>query len=144
MKNFAANRLLEHDLCRTVQRQMIYAHLLGRCDHPNADMVYQSLKPDNPHLSKMTVYNVLSVLVEHRLVERIHIENDEMRYDADMNFHAHFRCRECEKIFNVFPDESHRQSYVKLPEGFKLEDEQVVYYGVCAQCAARENKNENR
>lgn len=143
MKNLAANRLLEHDMCRTAQRQMIYAHLLGRCDHPNADMVYQALKPDNPHLSKMTVYNVLSALVEHHLVERVHIEDDEMRYDADMTFHAHFRCRKCEKIFNVFPTSRHLQSYVKMPEGFTVEDEQVVYYGVCDKCAAAETVKSN-
>lgn len=141
MKILAANRLHEHDLSRTAQRQMIYAHLLGRSDHPNADMVYQALKPNNPHLSKMTVYKVLSALVEHHLCERVHIEDDEMRFDADMSFHAHFRCRVCEKIFNIFPESRHIQSYVKMPDGFKVEDEQVIYYGVCAKCAGEEEKN---
>lgn len=134
MNRLAANRLRDHAISLTPQRQMIYAHLLGRYDHPNAEMVYQALKPENPHLSKMTVYNVLSALVEHRLVERVHIENDEMRYDADMSFHAHFRCRKCEKIFNVFPEARHLQSYIKLPAGCSVEDEQLVYYGVCAEC----------
>ncbi len=129
MNTLAANRLRDHDVSLTPQRQMIYAHLLGRYDHPNAEMVYQSLKPANPHLSKMTVYNVLSALVKHRLVERIHIENDEMRYDADMSFHAHFRCR-------------HLQSYMKLPAGCVVEDEQLVYYGVCAECNAKNVKTE--
>lgn len=138
MNTIAAERIREHALNLTPQRQMIYAHLLGRCDHPSADKVYTALKPDHPHLSKMTVYNVLSALVDHRLVERIHIENDEMRYDANMSFHAHFRCRACETIYDVFPKAGHHKSYLPLPDGFELEDEQVVYYGVCADCKRKQ------
>lgn len=142
MINLAANRLRAHDLNLTTQRQIVYAHLLGRTDHPNAEMIYRALKADYAHLSKMTVYNVLSALVEHRLVERIHIENDEMRYDAEMAFHAHFRCRKCEKIFDVYPKAAHLQSYLTIPNGFRLEDEQVVYYGLCDACAGKESQNE--
>lgn len=138
MKKLAATRLRAHDLNLTVQRQLVYAHLLARTDHPNAEMIYRALKTEHEHLSKMTVYNVLSALVDHRLVERIHIENDEMRYDAEMAFHAHFRCRKCEKIFNVYPKTAHLQSYLTIPSGFRLEDEQVVYYGLCDACAEKD------
>ena len=46
------------------QREAILDFLKTRKDHPTADLVYSSLKPDFPNLSLGTVYRNLSLLAD--------------------------------------------------------------------------------
>ena len=45
------------------QRVLILNNLKNRYDHPTAEMIYQDLKVDYPHLSLGTVYRNLNQLV---------------------------------------------------------------------------------
>ena len=46
------------------QREAIVECLKNRCDHPSADLVFQSLRKDNPKISLGTVYRNLNLLTE--------------------------------------------------------------------------------
>lgn len=48
-------------LKRSRQREMIKSFLMGRKDHPTADVIYSNLKQQDPNLSLGTVYRNLTL-----------------------------------------------------------------------------------
>ncbi len=97
-----AETLRTHGIRPSVQRIGIYRYLTENKNHPTADMLYTALQPSMPTLSKTTVYNTLRLFEHHGLVQTVPIENDEVRYDADTEFHVHFKCTRCGGICDIF------------------------------------------
>lgn len=128
--------LFQHRRLRlSEQRLLIYSYLLEHRTHPAAEGIYRDLLPDHPSLSLTTVYNTLRFLAENRLIVPVMIEDGEVRYDADVSFHGHFKCRHCHRIFDV--PVSHEERLAILPgSGFKVESVHLDYYGRCPGCAA--------
>ena len=81
------------------QRELIYNCLLETKEHPTAEMVYQWLLPDNPNLSRGTVYRNLKLLAEDGLLMRMHFPVE--RYDACTRQHPHFCCRVCGAVSDL-------------------------------------------
>lgn len=121
------------------KRQAIYDYLCSVTVHPTAEMVYAALKPDIPELSLGTVYRNLAVLCdEGKAITLGKVEGQE-RYDARTAPHAHFVCRGCRAVLDVFlPDVVSglfgevEARYDCLPEGYAL-----MLHGLCPQCRRR-------
>ena len=79
----------------SAKREAIYKLLVSAKNHPTAEWVYESLKPEIPDLSLGTVYRNISVFREMGLIKSIGIFNGQERFDADMSQHSHFICTEC-------------------------------------------------
>lgn len=115
------------------QRVRIYECLAGTKAHPSAEALWLALQPELPTLSRTTVYNTLAALMGAGLAKPIFIEGEEVRYDADMGSHGHFRCRSCGGIFDFpFEESEHRP---RLAEGFVPELVQLSCVGLCPGCA---------
>lgn len=112
-------------------RVAIYQYLLGTKNHPTADIIYTELKPSLPSLSRTTVYNVLNHLCEKGAVRRVTIEDHESRFDADIRDHIHFKCSQCQQVFDLFEVNFPR---LEIPEGFSATSVQVNIEGVCPHC----------
>lgn len=81
-----------------------------------------------------TVYRNLKALVEAGWLVPVGLPGEPDRYEmAGKDHHHHFRCRSCERVYEVesCPGNIHNM----VPAGFLLEDHEVVLYGVCASCA---------
>jgi Fe2+ or Zn2+ uptake regulation protein len=86
-----------------------------------------------PTLSKTTVYNTLDLFVERGAVQPLLIDEKNARYDVDVSAHAHFICRECgavHDIFNLAPE------IFKFPQhkDFTVQAVEICYSGVCNSC----------
>lgn len=141
--------LSAHGLSPTPQRLAIFKCVYGRVDHPSVDKVFVELRAKIPTLSKTTVYATMQKLAEEHLIGRVLIEDGEVRYDGSAAFHAHFKCRACGHLFDVEVPRPHDKPFAQLPRGFRTDDEQLLYYGLCAKCSARGaskqvKTNENR
>lgn len=73
----------------TAQRLIIYRIMLETPGHHTADSVFKLASPLLPGLSPTTVYNVLDMLVAHKLARRIKTDSDIMRYDVITETHHH-------------------------------------------------------
>ena len=91
-------KLQEAGLKITPQRLAILeaVHQLG--DHPTAERIIEHIRANHPNIASGTVYKVLDVLVENRLIRRVKTEKDVMRYDGDMDEHHHLYCTDSEHI----------------------------------------------
>ena len=72
------------------KREAMLAALRATTEHPTAEMLYNTLKPEYPELSLGTVYRNLSVLAEEGLVVSVAHVNGQERYDARVEPHTHF------------------------------------------------------
>lgn len=119
------------------QRIAVYGYLKSHPVHPTADQIMKELKPHLPTLSLTTVYNTLKLFVAKKLINEVIIEDGELRFDADLKDHAHFKCTNCLKVYDLFP-EGEKMDISKLPslpEGFTTESVHICIRGKCAGCS---------
>ncbi|HLP06107.1 MAG TPA: Fur family transcriptional regulator [Paludibacter sp.] len=119
----------------SVQRTAVMDFLLNNRIHPTIDEIYLALSPSMPTLSKTTVYNTLDLFVERGAVQALIIDEKNARYDVDISAHAHFICKSCGAIHDIF---DLNPSMYTLPQNpnFTVENVEISYSGVCKTCQA--------
>lgn len=134
MKPEVINKLLIDNGIRPLKRRaLIYRYLITKKNHPTVETIFSDLSDIEPTLSKTTVYNVLNLFVKKNIVQTISIDGNELRYDADISSHGHFRCISCGKVFDF---ELKKSQTPALPlNGFKPFQIQYNVLGECAKCA---------
>ena len=121
----------------TVQREIILETLRTFDTHPTVEEVYLEVHKRHPAISKVTVYRNLRQLTENGLVGRVLLQEELERYDKRAEQHYHFKCKNCDTLFDVdidYPremDETVRQKY-----GFQVDKHDVVFWGICPKCKA--------
>ncbi|XDD52950.1 Fur family transcriptional regulator [Leptospira sp. WS4.C2] len=117
----------------TKHRELIFNDLRERKDHPTAKMVFESVRGKADKISFATVYNSLEYLVEHKMVNKLNIESDSVRYDAFLDDHSHLLCTECGKVLDVPPLKlSADTDWQGL--GFQVKHVDIVVTGTCSSC----------
>ena len=141
MKEWNENELIAQlracGISPSPQRIAVYGYLKSHPVHPTADVIMKELKPHLPTLSLTTVYNTLKLFVAKKLVNEVIIEDGELRFDADLKDHAHFKCTRCQEVFDLFPEGEKMDiaGLPALPEKFVAESVHICFRGKCAQCA---------
>ena len=127
-----SDKLLEQNIKPSFQRIKIYEFLLKNNIHPNIEMIYNNLTKEIPTLSKTTIYNTLKNFEEKGLIISVNIDEKEIRYDAILKTHGHFKCTICGEIYDF--DYNHDKLSIKgLPE-FEITKTDLNIKGVCPKC----------
>lgn len=126
-----SSQVLSHYNIRpSVIRLMIYDYLKGTKTHPTVDDIYRELVKKAPTLSKTSVYNSVKLFTQKGLVKVISIDGTQIRYDADICHHGHFKCEKCDSVF----DFSTNSNLDKGLDGFEIKQREVFYSGICKNC----------
>jgi Fur family peroxide stress response transcriptional regulator len=115
------------------QRDAILENLRGRYDHPTAEMVYNSLREDFPHISLGTVYRNLALLCEVGDIIKVGTSDDgKEHYDGHTHPHSHFFCQHCKEIYDldVFLDIKSIEDSL----GAEIHYASNTFYGKCRNC----------
>jgi Fe2+ or Zn2+ uptake regulation protein len=131
-QNIIIEKLSEKNIRPSLQRMAVYGFLVENPIHPTVDTIYQALHPEIPTLSKTTVYNTLKQLVDCGLVQTVTIEDGELRYDADITNHLHFKCIKCGEVFDIFTEIPLPENL--LPKGYAILKSQTNLWGTCSKC----------
>lgn len=121
-----------NDIKPSLQRVKIYQYLSEKKSHPTVDEIYLDIGNDLVTLSKTTVYNTLHLFVEKGIAIPIHVEGNEVRYDVDIQNHAHFKCQECGRVYDVELDVA-SMNFKEL-DGFQIDELQMFMRGICSEC----------
>lgn len=118
--------------------------LKSRCDHPTAEMLYHSLRKEQPNISLGTVYRNLTLLEEQGQLLRIPMTGGPDRFDGDLSNHHHLQCRCCDEIIDIFGGdwvdmEAARQS--ARESGAEVLEVRLFFAGLCPGCAAQAKEN---
>ena len=118
------------------QRIAIYDFLRKNPIHPTVDTIYNAVIENMPGMSRTTVYNTVKRLVAAGAVQEVIIEDGELRYDANMTDHGHFKCLECGQVYDLFPPENTPlvENIHGLPEGFTVLRLHLCCRGYCSEC----------
>lgn len=116
------------------QRELILSNLKNRYDHPTAEMIYQDLKTNHPHLSLGTVYRNLNQLCEAKLINKIDIGNPMVHYDGKTEPHMHFICQECGQIIDIDIDERLMLQQFQNNLHYQIKTIHIQMTGVCQDC----------
>ena len=119
------------------QRESILNSLNEKLDHPTAEMVYNCVKKEQPNISLGTVYRNLNQLVEQGVLRRIATPASGDRFDIRTDPHAHLLCTRCGKVLDLEDDLiSELDRNVMRTTGFLVNDRQLLFSGICADCLA--------
>ncbi|MDE7114758.1 MAG: transcriptional repressor, partial [Acetatifactor sp.] len=88
-------------LKHSAQRDKIMAFLMGRKDHPTADIVYMNVRKEYPNISLGTVYRNLTLLANMGEITRLRVGDGVDHFDADTSPHYHFVCTECGSVIDL-------------------------------------------
>ncbi len=114
----------------TKQRELVYALLLERRDHPTADEVYTRARSDMPGISLATVYNCLETLVQCGLVRQVNHERESSRYCPNLVEHAHFHDRGTGRVFDIdLPSALLDELRRLLPSGCRADSIEISFHG---------------
>ena len=123
------------------QRERIYQAVRDSGEHPTAEMVYQTLKPEMPRLSLGTVYrNLHQMAQEGRLTE---IQGAVVRFDGCTAPHTHLRCLRCGGVFDL-KEMPYVRTVVDLAArlGVRILGHALLFTGICSACADKEKIQE--
>ena len=127
-----AEYLLSKGVKPSYPRVKVLDYMLEKRNHPTVDMIYSALSKEIPTLSRTTVYNTVRLFVDKEVVQMIGIDEQEVRYDADLHRHAHFRCDLCGDIYDLEVESS--GLFIKNTESLKIREIHYYLKGLCKHC----------
>jgi Fur family ferric uptake transcriptional regulator len=107
--------------------------------HPHADTetILGAVRTSLPEVSRQAVYDVLNALSSAHLVRKIQPSGSVARYESRVgDNHHHVICRSCGIIADV--DCAVGEAPCLTPSddnGFVLDEAEVIYWGLCADCS---------
>ena len=114
--------------------------------HPHADTetIFGAVRAGLPEVSRQAVYDVLNALTAVGLVRRIQPSGSVARYESRIDDnHHHVVCRSCGVIADVdcavgeAPCLTASENGDVL-DGFVLDEAEVIYWGLCPDCSAKQ------
>ncbi len=129
------------------QRETILDILKGTTRHPTAEWIYDQARELMPNISLGTVYRNLSQLDDQGSIRKI-FDDGHVRYDGNIEAHDHFRCLECQRIYDIsladlnlsrddFPDR------LSMKGQFKVMQINLELLGLCNECETNDLTGDN-
>jgi len=122
----------------TRQRSLILKVLRDSHTHLTAAQIYELARVEMPAIAVGTVYRNLNLLAEQGQVLRIRSAEGPDRFDAAPKPHEHLICVRCGKLTDVALGA--RRPLLSRRAGSRILDYRLELHHLCAECAAREQK----
>lgn len=118
----------------TRQRAALQAAIAAAGRPLSVDELLEQSRSAVPDMSMATVYRNLKLMTEDGTAHVVALPGEPPRYEAaGHGHHHHFRCRACDRVFDVHACPGNVASLA--PAGFVVEDHDLTLYGRCADCA---------
>ncbi|MCY4673530.1 MAG: Fur family transcriptional regulator [Bacteroidetes bacterium] len=134
--------LKRRGLRQTRERLVVLDAIYDAKGHIDADTLHFQLKQQKHSISRATVYNTLSLLLDSDLVVRHQFGNSQAKYEPSFRFwqHDHLICLDCHHIMEFCdPRIQSIQEMVADIYAFEIKRHALNLYGHCqrADCANR-------
>ncbi len=117
----------------TRQRYAILESLRAAPGPMSPKEILEASRKQVPGLGIATVYRNLKLLVQEGVVRELVLPEPGTRYElSGLKHHHHFQCRGCDRVFCL--DGCPGEIEALTPEGFDLEEHEIVLYGRCSGC----------
>jgi len=121
---------------RTTRQRTAIRRVLERLARPlSPQELHDEAQREVPGIGMATVYRTVKALVNDGTIVPVELPGEPPRYEmAGARHHHHFRCRSCDRVFEV--DGCPKGIAAIVPPGFELERHELVLYGRCRGCQA--------
>ncbi len=119
----------------TKQKTAILEFLRSKRQHYSAIQIYDAVREKIPNISLGTVYRNLATLIESGEIISVETSDKCVFYDGFVADHAHFVCQRCKSIYDF--DMPKGLSTELANDGFEIENERLVCYGICKSCSKK-------
>ena len=120
---------------RNTQQRQIIESILQKTDRPLLPKELLTIAQTHlPTMGIATVFRALKDLVKEGVVHTVSINDDPLRYEGKRAHHHHFKCTECNRVYDVFRCTGNIEQLV--PSGFTLMEHEITLYGQCADCSS--------
>lgn len=98
------------------------------------DELHAAARNTLPRLGLATVYRTLNELTDAGRIVSVKYAGQPVRYEwAVARSHSHFICNRCKRVYDI-DDPVDVPLPPRKPKGFQFQGEEVIYYGICADC----------
>jgi len=129
-----SNYLKKKGLKITTQRMLVAEKIFSIHNHFTAESLQEELKDRRDEISKATIYRILSIMVEARLLQEHNFGKDYKYYEHIIGHehHDHIICIECGRIVE-FMDEKIEELQRKAAreKGFSITGHDLNIFGIC-------------
>jgi Fur family ferric uptake transcriptional regulator len=135
MTTSSVDLLRQHGIQATAQRLAVLRAVSSR-PHISANEIEEIVGADIGAISRQSVYDSLSVLVEKGLIRKIQPVGSAARYEdrVDDNHH-HLICRVCESVVDVDCAVGAAPCLTAADDfGYEIDEAEVAYRGLCPDC----------
>lgn len=121
----------------TIQKSLI-SEALRALSHPTAEDIYRYVHSRYPSIGKATLYRNLKAMSQEGIIDRISLSGGGAgKFDRITKPHFHGECRGCGVLWDIQMDPVHAEdlrSKIQDADGFVIEDQEVVFRGLCPTC----------
>jgi Fur family ferric uptake transcriptional regulator len=127
---------------RVTRPRVAVLEVVDANSHADTETIFSAVRMGLPDVSRQAVYDVLNALTAVGLVRRIQPLGMVARYESRVgDNHHHVVCRSCGTIADI--DCAVGDAPCLTPsddenvlDGFVLDEAEVIYWGLCADCSA--------
>ncbi|MDD3172949.1 MAG: transcriptional repressor [Herbinix sp.] len=127
---------------RNTKQKQIILSILKEADRPmSINEIYVQVIISLPKIAKSTIYRNIDILLEQNLIDKYHLNDNEIFYriKENRNEHKHFViCDGCKKVFDLPTCPIHDLENAMEEEGFIIKDHQIQISGICKTCAQKQ------
>src|SRR5690606_8126196 len=133
-----AEQLRDNGLKLTPQRHLICQLIENSDGHPTVDELYEQATAVMPSMSLKTVYTTVYELAGLGAIRLVNVGTGGVRIECNLSPHSHLVCRSCGKVMDVPVDPAEHADLSVLKEyGFEVEQREIIFRGLCGECAGR-------
>ena len=123
---------------RVTRPRMAVLHAVHEQPHADTETIIGAVRRDLGEVSHQAVYDVLRALTVAGLLRRIQPSGSVARYEARVgDNHHHLICRSCGTIADVDCAVGTTPCLTASDDlGFVIDEAEVIYWGLCRDCAA--------
>jgi Fur family transcriptional regulator, ferric uptake regulator len=121
----------------TQQRKAIYDVLIDSGRPLSVNEIFEQAKNGAPTLGIATVYRNIKALQDEGKLNLVALPGESPRWEVPTEHHHHFLCRTCDRLFEIRNCPTNIGSL--LPDGYVLEDHDILLRGQCRDCAKRKS-----
>ncbi|MCG9894870.1 MAG: transcriptional repressor [Fimbriimonadaceae bacterium] len=122
----------------TRPRLAVYGVVATVGKHQEAEFIVAETRRREPTISRQAVYDNLNALVAAGILRRIEPAGRPALYEDRVgDNHHHLICRRCRLTLDVDCAAGHAPClHPSDPQGFTLDEAEVIYWGLCPNCQA--------
>jgi Fe2+ or Zn2+ uptake regulation protein len=97
--------------------------------------IIELLKAEAPSINRATVFRIINLFAEKRLVKRLDFSEGNFRYElSSFPHHHHLVCAGCGAVDDIPLNDNYLIKQVRERTNFKVKSHSLEFFGICTDC----------